>query len=288
MEKIRKQILENLYEHFQKNSHQYIQGDKVSERLNLSLSDLTANINFLKQKELVEAIFITGDPPRFRLTAKGIEFLETENNKNQLQQKNSVTILFLAATPKNTSSLDLTREVNQIDDTIQIAKFRDQFKLEQRHAVNIKDLQQLLLRFEPQIVHFSGHGSQESAIILEQDDGEAIEVPSQALTNCFRIVNADKKNIQCVVLNACYSRRQAKAIRNFIPCVIGMSTAISDHAAIKFSTGFYRALANGLSIQGAFDLGINELDLQNIPESQTPRLETSSDVDPEKIFLIES
>ena len=54
-------------------------------------------------------------------------------------------ILFLAANPSETTQLELAREVNKIDNVIQRARHRDQFDLEQRHAVNITDLQELLL-----------------------------------------------------------------------------------------------------------------------------------------------
>lgn len=195
-------------------------------------------------------------------------------------------VLFLAANPKDTPQLGLAREVNEIDKVIQMARHRDQFDLEQRHAVKISELQGLLLRFEPRIVHFSGHGTPESALILEQEDGRAIVVPPDALTNLFRIVNTDKKNIQCVVLNACYAEEQAEAIGRHIPCVIGMSTTISDEAAIKFATSFYRALANGQSIKSAFELGLNDLDLQSIPEAGTPKLKYAPGVDPAKVILI--
>ena len=193
-------------------------------------------------------------------------------------------ILFLAANPKDTTRLELGKEVNKIDGAIQSARYRDQFDLKQRHAVNITELQGLFLRFEPSIVHFSGHGSQESALIFEQDDGTSITAPPSALTDLFRIINQNKK-IQCVILNACYSEEQAEAIGKHVPCVIGMSTAISDEAAIKFSTSFYRALTNGQSINNAFELGLNQLDLHSIPESDTPKLKCSS-VDPTQIFLI--
>jgi hypothetical protein len=63
-----------------------------------------------------------------------------------------IRILFLAANPSDTQQLNLTQEVNSIDEELQKARERDAFDLEQRHAVSLSDLQGLLLRFEPQIV----------------------------------------------------------------------------------------------------------------------------------------
>jgi hypothetical protein len=76
--------------------------------------------------------------------------------------------------------------------------------------------------------------------------------------------------VNCVVLNACYSEAQAKAIAEYIPFVIGMKQAIGDQAAIAFAVGFYRALGAGRSLEEAYEFGCVEIQLHNIPEHLTP------------------
>lgn len=56
---------------------------------------------------------------------------------------------------------------------------------------------------------------------------------------------------------------QAAAIAESIPCVVGLSRAISDPAAIAFAAGFYEALAFGKTVKEAFDLGVIQLELAN-------------------------
>jgi hypothetical protein len=63
-----------------------------------------------------------------------------------------------------------------------------------------------------------------------------------------------------------------------------MSTAIGDEAAIVFATAFYQALGYGRSIKTAFDLGVTQLLVMNIPEEKTPRL-IANKVDPGQITL---
>ena len=75
-----------------------------------------------------------------------------------------------------------------------------------------------------------------------------------------------------MVLNACYSESQAQAIAKHIDCVIGMSNAIGDEAAISFAAAFYQALGYGRSVQAAFDLGCVQIDLENLDEQDTPKL----------------
>lgn len=49
-----------------------------------------------------------------------------------------------------------------------------------------------------------------------------------------------------------------------------MKKAIGDRAAIKFSVGFYDSLLAGRSVEFAYKLGYNSIQLQSIPEHLTP------------------
>lgn len=180
-----------------------------------------------------------------------------------------IKILFLAANPIDTVRLNLDEEVRAIDLALQQAKFRDHFDLRPHGAVHINDLQELLLRYQPDIVHFSGHGSGISELILQDGQRNAVTVPVDALSNLFKLL---KNDIRCVVLNACFSDDQAKAIAQHIDCVVGMADAISDEAARTFAIAFYRALAYGRSVQAAFDLGCSQLELRRLSEAQQPKL----------------
>jgi uncharacterized protein YjbI with pentapeptide repeats len=179
------------------------------------------------------------------------------------------TILILAANPRGTSTLRLDEEVREIDAGLQRAKKRELFDLKQRWAVRVQEVYQSLLDFKPQIVHFSGHGTGDDGLVLEDETGKMQLVDTVALTQLFELFAT---NVECVVLNACYSEVQAKAIAQHIPYVIGMNKAIGDKAAIKFATGFYSALGAGESVEFAYKLGCNVIQLDGIPEHLTPIL----------------
>jgi hypothetical protein len=87
------------------------------------------------------------------------------------------------------------------------------------------------------------------------------------------------------VLNACYSEKQAQAIAQHIDCVIGMSKAIGDAAAISFAAAFYQALGYGRSVKAAFDLGCAQIDLENLDEQDTPKL-LAINTDPASITFV--
>ncbi|MCI0690630.1 CHAT domain-containing protein [candidate division KSB1 bacterium] len=200
---------------------------------------------------------------------------------SQNQSSNPIKILFLAANPQDSVRLRLDEEIRGIKQVLLQAEFRDKFDIEQEWAVRVSDLQGHLLRHQPDIVHFSGHGSAASEIILEDKTGESQTVPTRALEQLFAVL---KDNIRCVVLNACYSKKQAQAIAKHIDCVIGMSKAIGDEAAINFAVVFYQALGFGRNVQTAFDLGCVQIDMQSLNEQDTPKL-LATKCDPEELVF---
>lgn len=192
-----------------------------------------------------------------------------------------IKILFLAANPMDTSRIQLDEEHREIDLALRRARYRDRFELDTFQAPRVTDLQDVLQRFEPHIVHFSGHGSNAGELILQDNAGKSRPVSPTALGKLFKVL---KRNIRCVVLNACYSHDQAVAIAQHIDCVIGMSDAIGDEAATAFSGAFYQALAYGNDVNTAFELGLVQIDLDNLGEDQTPRLITTG-VDPSTVVF---
>jgi CHAT domain-containing protein len=150
-----------------------------------------------------------------------------------------IKVLFLAANPADTLPLRLEAEAQAIESALAQAEYRDRFEVKQHWAVRATDIQSAFLRHEPDIVHFSGHGSKSNAIILEDDSGRSHPVSARALSRLFSVL---KGNIRCVILNACYTQAQAEEIAEHIDCVVGMSKALGDSAAISFATAFYQAL----------------------------------------------
>ena len=215
------------------------------------------------------------------------EGLIKENTRNKDTSKDSnkvIKILFLASNPLDTQPLKLDEEMRELDFALRKSEFRDNFDLIQHWAVRVKDIQELLLRHKPDIVHFSGHGSEASEIILQNNDGTSHPVNPRALSQLFSIL---KDNVRCVVLNACYTKEQAEAIAKNIDCVVGMSKAIGDNAAISFASAFYQGLGYGRDVQTAFDLGCVQIDLENLNEQDTPKL-IAIKKEPQEVIFVSS
>lgn len=179
-------------------------------------------------------------------------------------------ILFLAANPVDVvTRLRMDEEIREIGQKIRMGTLRDQLELVSEWALRASDLQAALLTHQPDIVHFSGHCSPSSGIILEDDAGNRKVVSKKALADLFRIL---KDNLRVVVLNACYAKDQAQALTSTIDFTIGMNAAIEDRAAIVFAAHFYQSLAFGRSVEESFDLAVNELSLEGIDVAHVPEL----------------
>jgi GNAT superfamily N-acetyltransferase len=175
-------------------------------------------------------------------------------------------VLVLAANPRDTPALRLDQEVREIQAGLLRSGSRT-FHIRQDWAVRPRDVRRALLEHRPRIVHFSGHGTGDEGLVLEDDNGTSQLVSTSAIAGLFALFT---EHVKCVVLNACFSESQAKAIAQHVECVIGMNRAIADHAAIEFAIGFYDAIAAGESYSTAFRFGCNAIELAGLPGHLTP------------------
>ena len=126
-----------------------------------------------------------------------------------------------------------------------------------------------MLEVNPHIVHFAGHGAGEEGLIFENDAGQPKFITKEAIAGLFNLFS---DQVECVLLNGCYSENQAVTIAKDIPYVIGMRQAIGDKAAISFAVGFYDALGAGRPFDFAYRLGCNAIQMEGISEHLTPAL----------------
>ncbi|HPG05640.1 MAG TPA: CHAT domain-containing protein [Saprospiraceae bacterium] len=162
------------------------------------------------------------------------------------------TILFLGASPKDLAVLRTNEEIQRIQDGIRAATFRDRLNFVSEPAVQISTITNAMQRYQPSIVHFSGHGAGQEGIAVEDANGEEVLFPNAGLDRLFGLF---KEQVKCVLLNACYSNVQAEIISRHGIYVIGMDNAVGDDAAIHFSIGFYQSIGEGKDYPFAFDVG---------------------------------
>jgi hypothetical protein len=102
------------------------------------------------------------------------------------------------------------------------------------------------------MIHLSGEGEELGALFLEGPAGEPCPIAPRALADLFE---SAPSQVHGVLLNACYSEKQARAIGKKVRYVIGMKRGVHEKAAVAFAVGFYQALGNGRSFEQAFRVG---------------------------------
>lgn len=176
-----------------------------------------------------------------------------------------IRILFLSANPWTTSRILVDEEAREIFERIQEGPYRDRFELHKHAATRAIDLQRLLLLHKPHIVHFSGHGSKHHKIILGGAPGRGKTIDQQGLVDVLGLYN---HHLRLVLLNACFTKTQARSIAKVIDYSVGTGKGIGDKAGVAFAGAFYRALGFGKSIREAFESARAELVLTKMPRTQ--------------------
>jgi hypothetical protein len=163
-----------------------------------------------------------------------------------------LVILFAAAEPTEQARLRLGEEFREVREALDLSPMKDRVSLQMWPSVRPKDFTRAVLQLRPWVIHFSGHGTGTGELCFEDDGGRELLLAPEALSAFFEVVG---RGVKCVVLNACYAERQARAIAEHVSWVVGMNDRIEDRAAISFSIGFYQALGAGKDIPEAFALG---------------------------------
>jgi WD40 repeat protein len=229
-----------------------------------------------------------------------------------------IKVLLFAASPRGLAPLDLPREFRAINEEVRLGTFRDAVELILVPGARPIDLLRKLNESQPQVVHFSSHGSPDEILLEAEEEGaEAANrrgsstrsdserdiktarpgdtdgplgqgqphpVRGSALADVLR--SCDEGNLRLVVLNACDTRTQAESLTEVVDCVVSMNRTITDRAAIKFAASFYGALSFGRSVKKAFDQGVALLRAEGIAEAGTPELFARSGVDPSRVVLV--
>lgn len=178
-------------------------------------------------------------------------------------------VLLVGASPSDRDALLLSAEFDMINASVRQGTFRDDLRIEQSQNTLASELVPDLLRAAPMLVHFSGHGRKSGELVFENPDGTSAALRSDLLSAVFA---GFSDSIRCVVLNACWSETQADVIGAHVPVVVGMSSKVSDLAALNFSSTFYLAVSEGKSVSEAFSLAVLQLRVATPGDADAPVL----------------
>lgn len=142
--------------------------------------------------------------------------------------------------------LDLSREREALEEALRQARLGNLYRVYEVDSCRPDEITRALDLYRPKILHFSGHG-EPNGICFEGEDGRGVIVDRAE----FGRLLGTQEGLELIVLNACYTDHQARALRD-VGFVICMDGIITDQAALGFSREFYRALGGGRDYEGAF------------------------------------
>lgn len=196
-----------------------------------------------------------------------------------------IVVAFFASDPGRDSAtrLALDEEARAIGEKIRSSQHRDAIHLQTRWAVRPLDILQAINELSPTIVHFSGHGSDQDELVLQDDCGQPKLISKQAIVQTISVASA---SVRLVVFNTCFSFNQAQAAVKYVDAAIGMNTTIGDDAARVFSSQLYSGIGFGRSIVAAFNQAKAALMMEAPEEAETPRLYIKEGVLDDDLFLV--
>lgn len=174
-------------------------------------------------------------------------------------------ILIPSANPRSTGRIQVDEEAREIYQRLEEGPYRDRFEVLVHPATRPNDIQRLLLKYRPHIVHFTGHGHKTQRLILNGEPGRGKTVDKYGLARVFSLY---KHHVRLVVLNACFTDALARSITQTVDYAIGASKGIGDTAGVAFAVAFYRAVGFGQSVTEAFASATAELALAKVPRAQ--------------------
>lgn len=102
----------------------------------------------------------------------------------------------------------------------------------------------LLYRDFVTVFHYSGHAGRD--VLLTEGGAAQADGLAQLLAQC--------RNLKCVVLNGCSTQGQVKRLLELgVPAVVATSAPVDDDKAATFATQLYNALAQGSTLNEAFE-----------------------------------
>ena len=161
-------------------------------------------------------------------------------------------ILFLAAVPTDQPALDYEKEEEAI---LRATATLQGARLFTAELGTYEELDELLQRVKPHIVHLSGHGSLEKGVrrfCFESEAGRADRRAAAELAELFA-----RRNVPCVFLNACETSQadvaglcQALTAAG-LPLALGWAASVADERATAFAETFYHELLAGEPLPAA-------------------------------------
>jgi len=183
-----------------------------------------------------------------------VRFLDFGRATTTFSIKGRLNVLGIVANPRGEwDNLDTEQERNRIDEAIASIPDKNLVNFRWVPGDTHEHLLEMMQREAWHVFHFIGHGgvqNDEGFIVLGDGRGGADQLTAADLALTLQSSGA----LKLAILNCCESARgtanPAEAlVRLGIPAVVAMQYPITDEAAVRFSSQFYKSLLMGQSLE---------------------------------------
>lgn len=215
-----------------------------------------------------------------------VRYIEYEQRSRSIEIETPLKILFVAANFPKYRKLDLKRELEGIQKTLNRFSGKVEWDILPEEEATKKNFQNKLTESTYHVLHFMGHGTfdnNENQGFLQLSDGPLED-------SILKTWVANHKTLRMVFLNACrgaqsdnkdlFTGMAHNIVEVGVPAVIAMQFAVSDEAAINFSKTFYEnIIEKNTDLEDAVTAGrlVLQRELKTSLEWGTPVLFLRSD-----------
>jgi CHAT domain len=203
-----------------------------------------------------------------------------------IAKKNGIKlrIAFLATNPDPDASLRTDVECRDVKHAVRSTANGQSIKVELFPAATLEDLIDALNEFEPQVVHFSGHGGNGTVVFDKQnyDTGGGMVLDFALVA---KVIKSARTPPELLVLSACDTTTGAEQFLSTVSAVVAMSDEIDDPAACYFSARFYKSIASGATLQSALEQGKLVLEAGGFQDAELPTLIVANEKETAKRFF---
>jgi hypothetical protein len=174
-------------------------------------------------------------------------------------------------------------DAREVEATLARSTYRDRLEFRPYPAARLDDLLAALLQYGAQVVHFSGHGQPDGALVFEGEGRDRVPVNAEALGAAFAAVRGQ---VRCVVLAACYSAQLADALLPKVDCVLGTEQGLNDDTALGFTKGFYLAVGEGKPLAAAYAAGMAQALVGEPDPARQPSMKARAGIEVSTVRLV--
>lgn len=190
----------------------------------------------------------------------------------KLRRKKHI-ILFLGADVDQHNAIHVDKDCESIKDVLSGSEV---FHVIEKFSVRKNEIIPLIVRYQPSIVHFDGHGTEDGSLAVCSETREFDKITPEELKGVFNTVKA---YVLLSYFDACHTAPQAMSAVLSVKAAIGMLGLWPVESARIFSKQFYLSLENELSVKDAFELAKEQLGMEDRKyDKNIPKLYSEVDV----------